>query len=273
MIKTGEESTTGNIATVISPGDMAFMPEAKPFTFDRRFDLEEEPEDIVEESVVEEEPEEVVPTFSEQEMKAARDESFAAGRVEGINEAAAATEREIVGSLEKINGQFSILFKAQEDAVASILDSAVSVAVGVARKAFPTLNERSGLDEIERMAIMAMEKIQEEPRVTIFVNPKNDAPLKERLAPMTAHAGYKGEVEIIASDTIAVGDCRVEWNSGGAKRDMDHLWQEIDEIVERNLSAVSENLEQPIEAIEVTTGTTTAEETPGNETTTDQEGT
>jgi len=242
MMKTSEESMIEDTATVIGPEDTAAMAESKPFTFDRSFDLVEElPEEVAEE----EEPEEIVPTFSEAEMQAARDESFAAGKQEGVNEAAEATEREIVSSLSKINEQFGSLFQANEDAGASILDSAISVAIGVARKAFPALNDRSGLGEIERVVSMAMEKILDEPRVTIFINPEIEAPLNERIAPMAAQTGFKGDIDIIATDDIAAGDCRVEWNSGGAKRDMNLLWQEIDEIVERNLSENSNEPAQP----------------------------
>ena len=49
----------------------------------------------------------------------------------------------------------------------------------------------------------------------------------------TAQAAFKGEFAIVAA-----GDCRVECEAGGSKRDMDLLWQEIDEIVERNLSGL-----------------------------------
>ena len=56
----------------------------------------------------------------------------------------------------------------------------------------------------------------------------------------TAQAAFKGEFAIVAA-----GDCRVECESGGSKRDMDLLWQEIDEIVERNLSGESDEPEIP----------------------------
>ena len=267
------------------------MAEIRPFIFDTRFDLEAQPEPEPEELIEEEEPEEIVPTFSEEEMKTARDEFFAAGKEEGINEAAAATEREIAGALEKLNEQFTNLFKAQEDAESSILDSAVSVAVGVARKAFPALNERNGLAEIERIAVMAMSKIQDEYRVILFVNPEIEAPLKERLAQMTAQAAFKGEFAIVATGDVAAGDCRVDWEAGGSKRDMDLLWQEIDEIVERNLSGESDEPEIPPESIEEISEETvegtmdespeipdappqdTPQDTLGDATTTDHEGT
>lgn len=221
--------------------DPSPMSAVRKFLFDRSFDEEEElDEEEIEEEVEEAEPEVIVPTFSEEEMKAAREEAFASGKEEGINEAAAATEREIVGALEKLGGKFGELFKSQEEADSSILESAISVAVAITRKVFPTLNEQNALKEIERMVTLTMEKILEEPRIIVYVNPELTGPLTERLGGLAEKADYKGEVEVAAADDMPPGDCRVEWSGGGAKRNMDELWQEIDGVVERNLSEVLE---------------------------------
>jgi len=237
-METSKESPENGISEVNSPEDPAAMGAIRKFLFDRVFDVEEAPEveDETPDADEEAEPEVVVPTFSEEELKAAREDSFAAGKAEGFNEAAAATEQQIAALLEKLSQQFDGLFKAQEAADAAILENAISVACAIARKVFPALNERGALTEIEQIAVMAMAKILEEPEVIIIVNPEIEAALNERLGTLVAQAGYKGEVKIIADEGIVPGDCRIEWNGGGANRDMDALWQEIDEIVERNLS-------------------------------------
>ncbi len=226
------------------------MAATQKFLFDTIFDVEQAPEDEDETPDEEEEaePEVVVPTFSEEEMAAAREESFATGKAEGVNEAAEATERLISASLEKLSQQFDSLFKAQEEADAAIMENAISVACGITRKVFPALNQQGALGEIERMTVMSLEKILEEPQVIIAVNPELEAALNERLNTLTAQAGYKGEVKIIADDGIVPGDCRIEWSGGGAHRDMDAMWQEIDEIVERNLSGNQETSPETSEA-------------------------
>ena len=189
------------------------MAATQKFLFDTIFDVEEPPEEEEETTDEEEEaePEVVVPTFSEEEMAAAREESFATGKAEGVNEAAEATERLISASLEKLSQQFDSLFKAQEEAEATIIENAISVACGITRKVFPALNQQGALGEIERMTVMSLEKILEEPQVIIAVNPKLEAALNERLDTLTAQAGYKGEVSIIADDKVDPGDCRMEW--------------------------------------------------------------
>lgn len=213
------------------------MTAVRKFLFERSFDKVEEPEEVVEEETEEApEPEEEAPSFSEEDMQAARDEAFAAGKEEGIREAAGTTESRVLEALTGLTDRFAELFQAQETANAATVETAVSVAVSIARKVFPALNERNALGEIERMAVMAMEKILEEPRVVIYVHPELAPALNERLETMAAQAGYKGKVEITPLDDIPVGDCRVEWSGGGAARDTAELWQEIDEIIERNLA-------------------------------------
>ncbi len=247
----------------------------RKFLFDTIFDVEEAPEDKHETTDEEEEaePEVVVPTFSEEEMKAAREESFATGKAEGVNEAAEATERLISASLEKLSQQFDSLFKAQEEAGDAIMENAISIACGITRKVFPALNQQGALGEIERIAVMSLEKILEEPQVIIAVNPELEAALNERLGALTAQAGYKGEIKIIADDDIVPGDCRIEWSGGGARRDMDAMWQEIDEIVERNLSENPETSPEtsPETAPETAPGTSKAAPEAPSETAGDDE--
>jgi len=254
------QTDTSNVSSAKNPKPPA---EVRKFMFDRSFDVEvpKKKEEIVQEKVVEEVvPEVVVPTFSEEEMKAAREEAFAAGKQEGAADARASTEREVMVSLTGIGEHLKNLSEAQDKANASVLETAVIVAVGIARKLFPALNEKHALGEVERMVAMAMERVLEEPKIVVYVNSKLKAPLGERMADLAAKAGFKGEMTIEGVDDIIVGDCRVEWMGGGARRHLDELWREIDEVVERNLGdgstaaadAVDSEPESP--AVEADTG-------------------
>ena len=232
------QTDTSNVSSAKNPKPPA---EVRKFMFDRSFDVVEpekakksdKPEE--EKAVEEAAPVVVVPTFSEEEMTAAREESFAAGRQEGAAEAQAATEREVLVSLNGIGEHLKNLAEAQEKANAAVLDTAVVVAVGIARKLFPALNEKHALGEVERMVAMAMERVLEEPKIVVYVNDKLKAPLEERMAGLAAKAGFKGAMTVEGVDDIIVGDCRVEWTGGGARRHMDELWKEIDAVIEHNL--------------------------------------
>ena len=224
-METSEESMNADKQNGNSAEDQSPMTAVRKFLFERSFD-DVMPEVVEEQEPEEEEPEEVVPTFSEEEVNAAREEGFAAE----------ATERDILAVMGQLGEKFSDLFKAKETADAAILDSAISVAVGIARKIFPALNDKNALGEVERMVVKTMEHLLDEPFVTLYLNSDLLAPFEERIEALKTQAGFKGEVKVTAAEDVAPGDCRIEWSGGGAKRDSAELWQKIDEIVERNLS-------------------------------------
>ncbi len=214
------------------------MPALKKFLFDTSFDRPEEPEEEKVPEVEESEPEEeALPTYSEEEVNAAREEGFAAGKKEGIAEAANATEHQIMELLKKMEGQFTELFRMQSESNSATAHDATTVAVVVARKILPDLNQRNALGEVERFAEMALEKAIQEPHVVMRVNPQMHGSLAERIDALIAGKEYGGQIKLIADDDIPVGDCRMEWRNGGAERNIAAKMREIDEIIERNLGS------------------------------------
>ncbi|HIJ42497.1 MAG TPA: FliH/SctL family protein [Rhodospirillales bacterium] len=218
------------------------MPALKKFLFDTPFDTpfdrpekqEEEKAPEVEESQPEEE---APPTYSEEEVNAAREEGFAAGKKEGIAEAANATEHQIMELLKKMEGQYTKLFRIQNESNSATARDATAVAVVVARKVLPDLNQRNALGEVERFAEMALEKVIKEPHVVMRVNPRIYGPLAKRIDALIAGKEYAGQIKLMADDGIPVGDCRMEWRNGGGERNLAAKMREIDEIIERNLGS------------------------------------
>jgi flagellar assembly protein FliH len=218
------------------------MPALKKFLFDTSFDTPvgrpEKPEEEKANEAEESQPEEEIPpTYSEEEVNAAREEGFAAGKKEGIAEAANATQHQIMELLKKMEGQYTKLFRIQNESNAATTRDATAVAVVVARKVLPDLNQRNALGEVEKFAEMALEKVIKEPHVVMRVNPLIQGPLAERIDALIAGKEYAGQVKLMADDGIPLGDCRMEWRNGGAERNLAAKMREIDEIIERNLGS------------------------------------
>lgn len=211
------------------------MTAVKKFLFDRDFDVPVEPVAASTASEPEAATEPQLPTFSEEDVLAAEQRGYAEGREDGIREAAEATEREIADALAALPQKIDELFQMQMDANVSTTQETLSIATAIARKAFPDLNARNALGEIERMVRDVLAGVIDEPRVQIFVAPALRDPLSERLAIIADRVGYEGRITVAADKALKRGDCRVEWNNGGAQRNLETLWNQIDEIVERNL--------------------------------------
>ena len=235
-----------NEAKVTHPSEMdAAVTKLEKFLFNVSFDDEvvAGPEAVAEEDIeaeIEMIEEIDIPSFTEEQVEAARHEGFDRGRDEGIREAADAIETKINDTLGMIGNEFTELFRRQTVGNAETFSDAVNIAVAISRKCFPHFTEHHGLAEVIHMVGDVLKEVLEEPRVIIHVNPTMKEPLSERIGPVAKEANFEGQVLIIDNEEIASGDCRITWSSGSAERDMDSVWARLDQIVEQNLTAVQE---------------------------------
>jgi len=206
------------------------------YLFDRSFDEEKsEAAEAEEPAAVEEELPPPEPTFSQAELDAARQQGHAAGRDEAMRESAEAVAQHIDQTINHLAQRLEDLFAARDEANDRAVHEAIAVAVGIARKILPEMNQRNALGEVERLVGSVIEHIVEEAKVRIEVHPEIAAEVETRVREMAAARGYEGRLTMIASDELALGDCRIDWGNGGAGRDIGELWREVDEILERNL--------------------------------------
>lgn len=178
--------------------------------------------------------EEVPPTFSEEDLAIAREQGFAAGKQEGIREAADAIERQIAETLDRIGERLPELFAAQRDAAETLQQDGTAVVRALARKALPAMAERNALDEIEHLAALVLERLRTEPRVVFRINDGLSDAVRERLAAVAEARGYAGSIDVIADPDIAPSDCRIEWTQGGAERRVDAILDDMERIIARN---------------------------------------
>jgi flagellar assembly protein FliH len=183
------------------------------------------------------------PTFSQAEVDAARQAGFAAGKEDGIKEAADAVERRAADALAALAEGMTEVFRLQGEANDALARNGVAVAVAVARKLFPELSRRNAVGEVERVAEEVFKRTHAEPRIIARVNETLAEPLGQRLREIAAARGFEGRLLIAPDAAIEPSECRIEWSDGSAERRLETIWQEIDEILRRNLGAA---LPEPI---------------------------
>jgi flagellar assembly protein FliH len=219
---------------------------ATKFLFDTPFDLAEplaplpaEPDEDAAaasaEPVVELPP--PPPTFSEEEMAAARAESLAAGIEQGRAEILKSLDAKAVETAGQLLAKVDSLFRAEAESVEESAREAVRVAAAIARKLFPYLNQRHGVEEVEQLVRVTLQRLTNESSVIIRLNDSLRDKIDARLTAVATDSGFAGRTSIVGSAEIPVGDCRIEWASGGAGRDTAALWQEIDTIIASNIGA------------------------------------
>jgi flagellar assembly protein FliH len=180
------------------------------------------------------------PTFSEEEMLAAREQSFAEGREQGAREAEQTAERVAADALAAMDARLKAMEAAQREGQELAVRRAVQVAMAIARKLLPELARRNGMAEIEAVVAECMAQRLDEPRLLVKVNEMMLEPLRERLARLAETSGFGGRLVVSGDSKVVPGDCRIEWADGGADRDQARLWKEIEAIIERSLGKPEE---------------------------------
>lgn len=225
------------------------MQATQKFLFDRDFDDLEILREIVQQEVEEleqtkSEPEEpptpVAPTYSEEDLAAARKQAYDKGKQGGLAEALAGIEQRASVVLDKIATDVETLFATQTKYNEATAQDAAQLALAIARKLFPKLYEVHGLGEIVGVTEAILANLIREPRLVVLVSEANAEPVRTRLSDFLAKRGFAGLLEVRGEAALGAADCRIEWMGGDAARDTAALFAEIETIVERHVGTVPE---------------------------------
>ncbi len=216
-----------------------------PYLFDLDFDasaLPPEPE------IVEEAP--PPPTFSSEELQAARDEGYASGKAEGLSQTQSEFDLHLGEIIAAIQHNFATLAAAQTETNETTLRDAVQVALAINKKLFPEYARRHGLDEIEAFILGTLSTLFSEAEITINVPEAIASEIAARLEPIAKPSGLSERLRVAADPTLGTADCKIEWGNGGAERNGELLMAEIETIAARFLDSHPQPFETPIKHIE-----------------------
>ncbi|MGE4528592.1 MAG: FliH/SctL family protein [Rhodospirillaceae bacterium] len=195
------------------------------------------------------------PLFSEEDLETAREEARVLGHAQGLKDAEESALHFQVLALESIADQMETLRGRQDAANAETHRMAAALAVAVVKKLLPRMAQEHGVAEVERLVSACLPHLLNEPRLILRVAPENADELRSRIEPLARDRGFDGMVVVMSDAAVGPADCRLEWDNGGAERDVDTLFQRIQDIVARN----SERAPEPGSPPEGTAGAASAE--------------
>ncbi len=204
------------------------MGNSKPFMFDNSFDLA---------ALKAAEEAKAVKTYSEEEVKALREQAYTEGMMAGREAVTAENNRHQADVLTKINGTFEKLaadiFKGQGEQKRI----AAEIALAIAHKIMPTYIRQHGLEEMTASIQGCIAEMISEPRLVLRVHEKNFDFVKREVDTITGRLGYGGKMIILADQTLGENDCRIEWADGGMELNENSTWTEVDKQVARHMAA------------------------------------
>lgn len=207
--------------------------------FDTQFDAPApapvEPEVVPDAAVPETPPEPPAPTFSEAELEDAKkrawDDALAEGLRQGRSEAMGGIEQVQVRLLENVISRMADLLTEQAARFTQQREMTLRIALTIARKMLPAYAERQGLAEIEAMVLNVVNELSSEPRLVVRVADSQLDTVTIKVQREVERRGFTGKVVFMGDPDLGTSDCRLEWAEGGAERDTQRLWGEIDRLV------------------------------------------
>lgn len=220
------------------------LAEARPFTFDISFDEEEnqrkrklaqkqEEERLAQEEEARQMAEPPAPTFSAEELQAAKAQAWQEGRDAGYSDAIAEREAMVTTQLESLSAQISGIFVHQDVSNEHIALDASETAISLLKRLLPHYSEQHGTEEIKAALAACMEQLTAQSRVTISVPEAQEETLKPHIEAVAARSGYDGRLIIIKDPDLGPAEVVARWDGGGMDRLDQTVWDAVETILQR----------------------------------------
>ncbi|RED52424.1 FliH/SctL family protein [Aestuariispira insulae] len=222
----------------------------RPFTFDRSFDeaeIERARQAAIREQEAREEAERQAelernpppPTFSEEELEAAKTAAFQEGSSLGSQQALDGIEAQTLTALQTITGQLAVLHDRQALANESSFAQLAKITGDIFERLLPHYVKLHGSDEIIALVKECLEPLEDGGRVIIKVPADARDMLEEQLNQAAVESGFEGKLVVKPDPTLGPSDVKVDWGQGGTERKMEQTWGAIKEAIDRCVAHAS----------------------------------
>lgn len=178
----------------------------------------------------------------EDRIETTRVEAEAAGIEQGRAQALGEIEAQISSTLEQVAVTARTLFDERAALEQRLRAEASQLALAISSKLAPALVRSNPFGEIDVLVRDCFAVFQDEPKILIRVNDMLVEGMEARLAGLQIAAGFSGDVVVKGDQSLAIGDCRMEWPDGGAERNINEVMEKVEEAVERYLERDGDEL-------------------------------
>jgi flagellar assembly protein FliH len=158
---------------------------------------------------------------------------FAAGQAQAqneINQRIAAALAVIADGIDKLN-------RGLQGIETRLETEAVQVSVAVAGKLAPALIAREPFAEISALATECFRHLVTTPHIVVRISAAIYESAHIKLEDIAKARGFEGRLVVVSDETMAPGDCKIEWADGGVNRDEATTQAAIDDVVARYVAA------------------------------------
>lgn len=186
------------------------MSDIKKFMFDLN--------DFDEEAIAKkkEEEENAPPTFSEEELDAARAEGFQKGKLSGIDEERASLNQQILNTMQAFKPHITELLSNEELRNKRFVDDSIAISLDALRKVFPEIYNIAHLEALKTYLKNALSEQQKISRLIIYVHPDTEKDISKYIDETFPVIDAEKKIIVKANPDLAIGHAHIQWEHGGA---------------------------------------------------------
>ena len=181
------------------------------------------------------------PTFSEEELAAAKQDAYMDGHADGFREGHAESmdtlEARLVELLDQIAPLVATLGAEQVKANERAQTNVARIVQAVTAKLLPVYARKYGADEVMAVAVNCIAELQDAGRLTIRLSEETIEDVGDRLKKAADRAGFEGQLRMLPDEGLGPSDVLVDWGAGGAERVYDSIRADIDKAIDRAVQA------------------------------------
>ena len=184
--------------------------------------------------------------LTEEDLAQAESHGYSKGLAEGRQQAEEDLNRKLEQHISVLQNHFAQIDRHAASLQQHVLASAAVLLDGMLTTLLADARTHYAPELLTKTLADALAQVTTQPRLMVSVHPATSAYLQETLLPNPAFAPYRDRITVQTADNMALGDCRIDWDSGGIKAELDHVLSQF----RAQLHAASGTPADPIVALE-----------------------
>ena len=174
------------------------------------------------------------PEFTQDQMAQAQKAAFEEGKKVGFKESEDGITSKMLGILQRIGQDISVLFSAEDKRNKIYEEEALHLTVKLFTKAFPSYMKKYGHEELKAIIIAALSDNMTPEKISISLNKDLHEALSVFLK--TQEDILNKQISLKTDNELSDNDCRIGWPGGGVICNRDATIEKIFDILNQSLA-------------------------------------
>ena len=158
----------------------------------------------------------------------AKEQSFAQGKNEGIQQTKQQQEEKISTLLQKHLSSIDALIAIENKREVEKHIQSLELAIRVIKQTLPTLANTYAIDEIQEKISKDLKTRKDEALINIHIPDVHSEQLTKRIKEMIEKNHYSNQINILSNTNINDTDYKIEWLNGSIEKSFEKLLQAIE---------------------------------------------